>query len=259
MDNENTKQIEAQNTQNTEESEVSKKTSETKSRKQIAKEKNQKRLKTAGIVFGIGIILTIIIRLIEGGKQSEIKSALILYGDTTVGQFVSQNDGDSAVYTGSISALDPASIKDVEGEYISVKEEIEVEDKVYNSDKNKYEKEFRTVSKDSAHCKDICIDDEIADYKVFSSLPEDYKQYRDGKYRYTYRTIPRVVEGSFLIKCKNGKITSIKYYESSDLQGETRDTFNTILILIWLCIIIIDAYFLYGYFKYNKNHKKKKK
>ncbi|MBR4759581.1 MAG: hypothetical protein IK078_05470 [Lachnospiraceae bacterium] len=228
-------------------------------RKERAKAKNKKRLIAAGIIAAVGVVLTIILLIAEKNVQSDIRSARILDDGTTVGQFLEQMDGDTAIYRGSISAVDGAQIYGEDGKYIKIERLIEREREVFNSDKNRWETEYKKISDDKAHSKEIRIDDVTAKYNVFSSLPEERNVEHDGDRRCTYTTIPFEVEGSFLIKSKDGSIASVKYFSSDDMEGETSDTYGIGIFFLWLLIIVIDGYLLYKYNQARGKRKKKQK
>ena len=225
-------------------------------RKEKAKAKNKKRLIAAGIIAAVGVVLTIILLIAEKNVQSNIRSARVLHESMSVGQFLEQMDGDTAIYRGSISAVDGAKINGEDGEYIKIERLIEREREVFNSDKDRWETEYKKISDDKAHSKEIRIDDVTVKYSVFSGLPEDRNVEKEGDRRYTYTTIPYKVEGSFLIKSKDGSIASVKYFSSDDMEGETSDTYGIGIFLLWVLVMGIDGYLLY---KYNQTRGKGKK
>ena len=210
---------------------------------------NEKKSKTiwAIVIPVIGIIITVLIGFAEKSKQGDIASATVL-DSQSVGDFLGENQNGGAIYTGTISAVDSASIRGEDGDYIYIHRKVENEREIYNEETEKYERETTTYSDDSDHCDEIMIDDVVAKYSVFHSLPQYSENHSDGaksnKMITTYTYTPSSVEGTFFIKCKDGEISSAEYYKSADVAGESQKGFGVAKVLIWLAIIAIEIYLI---------------
>lgn len=210
--------------------------------------KGRKSKIVCAIVFPlVGIIITVLIGFAQKSRQSDIASATVL-DSQSVGDFIDENENGTAIYTGAIYALDPVSVRGEREEYIEIRRKVEREEKIYNEETDKYETETTTMSNDSAHCDEIEIDDAIAGYRAFHSLPTETETYSEGansnKIKTTYSYVPAKVEGTFLIKVKNGEISSADYYASTDVEGESRKGFGIVTVLIWLAIIALEIYLI---------------
>lgn len=208
----------------------------------LAKERKGKII--LAIVLPVaGLVLSGIIGAAGASKNSEIASATVLDG-ITVGDFLDENPNGSAIYTGSANAADPVSVKGADGEYISIDVTVEQIRKELNKETDKYEEEITELSHRKDHCEQIELDDMIIVYDVFHRLPEENEVYKEGpesnEFKTTYKYIPRIVDGTFFIKCKDGDIDSIEYYESADVGKESSRTFGLALVIIWLIVIVVE-------------------
>ncbi len=212
----------------------------------IAKERKSKII-WAVVLPVVAIIITLLIGVAEKSKQSDIAAATVL-DSQSVGEFLEENENGTAIYTGVISAVDPVSVKGDDGEYMMIRVKVEQEQKIYDEDADKYVTETTTLSNRSAECDEIEIDDVTADYSVFHSLPQESNSYSEGansnKRKTTVTFIDPTVEGTFLIKCKNGEISSAEYYKTTDVAGESQKGFGIAIVLIWLVIIAIEIFLI---------------
>ncbi len=212
----------------------------------IAKDRKTK-IVCAIVIPVVGIIITVLIGFAQKSRQSDIASATVLESQS-VGDFIDENDNGTAIYTGSIYAVDPVAVKGERDEYIEIRRKVEREEKIYNEETDKYETETTTMSNDSAHCDEIEIDDVTAKYSVFHSLPTKNETFSEGansnKIKTTYSYVTAKVDGTFLIKVKDGEISSADYYESTDVAGESQKGFSIAKVLIWLLIAAIEIYMI---------------
>ncbi len=204
---------------------------------------NKGRIIAAAVVPVIGIAISLAVGFAGKSKQDDISSATVLSGQS-VGQFIEENDNGSAIYTGTVTAVDPAGIRGESGDYIYIHRKIENEQKIYNDETGKYDTEKYTISDDSDSCDEITIDDVSASYNCFHSLPTYSEEHKDGAdsnlMKTSYSYTPASVPGTFFIKVKNGEISSVDYYKSADVAGESRKGFGLAKVLIWLIIIVIE-------------------
>ena len=200
-----------------------------------------KRIIIVIVLFLLGVAATAGLRTFNKMETKDIESATKISGGMTVGSFLNQKEGDRAIYTGSISATDPVSLKGENGQYIKIKLDHERKERVYNNDEDKWETTRRTISKESEKCKELLLDDVKVPYSKVHSLPEEQETERSGDDEYIYTYTPAVVDGTFYIKCKDGDIESVKYFESVDVAGETSKTNTVAIVCVWLILIIISA------------------
>lgn len=216
---------------------------------------NKGRLTIAIVLPAVGLILTVILGLVSSNRQGEIGSATIL-DDMSVGEFLDNTYDGSAIYTGTIYAEDPVTVKWDEGNYIMMRRTIEQEERVPGEEDGKYTFETTTVSDKSKHCERIVIDDVTVDYDAFRDLPkhEDVDTQGSGDIKnitkYTY--ISDGVDGTFYIKCKDGDIKSIEYYLGEDVAGQNSRMFGLAIVLIWLIILAADIFLLVKFFSMKK-------
>lgn len=188
-----------------------------------------------------GVGATAGMNALNNRETQEIEGATKISGGMTVGGFLKDNQGDRAIYTGSISAVDPVSVNGEKEKYIKVKLEVEREEEVYNEDKDKWETTKETVYKETEKCKDLLLDDVNVPLSKVHELPEEHNEEKSGDKTYEYTYIPSVVEGTFYIKCKDGEIDSVKYYKSVDVAGENKKSNLLAIVFIWLILIVIGA------------------
>lgn len=193
------------------------------------------------VLFLLGIALTVGMRAFNKRETEDINSAIKISGGMTVGDFLKEQNGDRAVYTGNITAVNPVTLKDAKDKYIKIKLEVEREEEVYNEDKDKYETTRETVSKESEKCKELILDDVNVPLSKVHELPEEHETEKSGDKTYEYTYTPSVVEGTFYIKSKKGEIESVKYYKSVDVAGENNKTNIMAIVCIWLILIVIGA------------------
>ncbi len=191
------------------------------------------------VMFLSGVAATAGLRTFNSKETKDIENATKISGGMTVGSFLKDGQGDRAIYTGSISAVDPVSVKGENEKYIKVKLEIEREEEVYNEDKDKWETTKETVSKESDKCKDLLLDDVNVPLSKVHELPEEHETEKSGEKIYEYTYTPAVVEGTFYISSKDGKIESVKYFKSVDVAGETNKTNILAIGCIWRVLIVI--------------------
>ncbi len=196
------------------------------------------------VVPVIGVAVTFLLGTLGQNRQNEIASATVL-DSMSIGEFLEKNDNGSAIYTGTIRAVDPVSIREESGEYIMLQRKVEREEKIYNKEADKYEKETRTISNDNDNCSEIEIDDVTVPYRSFRDLPTSTNTYKEGPdsnlTRTTFSYIPSSLDGTFFLKCDNGKVSSAQYYASEDIAGESKRGFGMAKVFIWLVIIVIEA------------------
>ena len=201
------------------------------------------------IVPVIGAALTLLIGTIGNNRQNEIASATVLE-NRSVGDFLGQNDSASAIYTGTVKAVDPVSIIEEHGEYISLHRKVEREEKIYDKDSDKYDTKTKVISDDNDHCSEIEMDDVVIPYSFFHNLPSFSDTRSEGaasnltKTTFTYT--PSEIEGTFFLQCEKGKVTSAQYYGSEDVAGESKRGFVIAKVIIWIIIIGIVIYLILG-------------
>ncbi len=202
-----------------------------------------------------GVIITLLLSSIGKGRQNDIASAEVL-DSTHISEFLEQNESGSAIYTGTIKAADPVRIKSENGEYIEMKRTVEQEQKIYDKESDKYETKTRTISNYHDNCSEIEIDDVTVPYKAFHNLPSYSDTHSEGAANNLTKTTifytPSPIDGTFLLKCENGEISSAQYYESSDAAGESKKEFGAGRIIIWILVIIIEIYLVFGIIKVSK-------
>lgn len=212
----------------------------------MTKERKSKII-CAAVLPVIAIVITILIGFAEKSKQGDIASAKVL-DSMSVGEFLEDNENGTAIYTGQIRAVDPVSVKGIDGEYMMISVKIEQEQKYYDDEAEKYVTDTTTLRNDYDNCDEVEIDDVVASYSVFHSLPQNNKTHSEGansnKRKTTVTSISRIVEGTFLLKCKNGEISSAEYYKSTDVAGESQKGFTIAKVLIWLLIAAIEIYMI---------------
>lgn len=206
--------------------------------------KQRKGKITLAIVLPVaGLVISLILGAVGANKKSELAAATVLDG-ITVGDFLDENPNGSAIYTGSANAADPVSVKGADGEYISIQVTVEQIQKTLNKETDKYEEEVTELSDRRDHCEQIELDDMIIVYDAFHQLPEETEVYKEGpesnEFKTTYKYIPRIVDGTFFIKCKDGDIDSIEYYKSADVGKEAGSTFGLAIVIIWLIVIVVE-------------------
>jgi len=209
----------------------------------LAKERKSKIILAIALPVA-AIVLTLIIGAIGAKKQGDIADATVL-DNMTIGDFLDSEGSGAAIYTGTARAVDPVTDKDEGGEYIKIRRRVEQIQRVRNEKEDKYEEETTELSDRSAHCEEIELDDMIIVYDVFHSLPEVTKSNSEGpesnEFRTEYTYIPSIVEGTFYIKCSNGDVDSIDYYESEDVGQQSKSRFGLVIVLIWLAVIVIEV------------------
>ena len=210
------------------------------------------------VVPVIGIVLTIIISAVGSSRQSELSSATVL--DTmSVGEFLAQNGNGSAIYNGTIRAVNPVSIRQEGGEYIYIRRTVEQVQKIYDKESDKYETQTNTISDDRENCQEIEIDDVVVSYSSVHSLPSygqtDYEGPNSNQFKIDVSYTPATIDGTFFIKCKDGEVSSVQYFESADVSGESKRAFDIAKIIIWIFIIAIEIYLVVDVIKTGKTIK----
>ena len=212
-------------------------------RKAQLQKDNKGRIIGAVITAVIGLALTVILGAVGKAKQGEIASASVL-DDMSVAEFVDDTDNGAAIYTGTVTAVDPVTVKGEDGAYIMIRRKVEQERKIYDEEEDKYEYEYETLSDRSATCEKIDIDEVIASYDDFHSLPRKEEVYTEGakddQRKTTYTYIPESVDGTFFIKVEDGEISSVEYYRSEDVSKESSAGFGLAIVLIWIAVIVIE-------------------
>lgn len=216
---------------------------------------NRSRLTAAIVLPVIGLILTVILGFVASRRQTEIGAATVLE-DMSVGEFIEENDEGAAIYTGAIYATDPVKIKGDDNEYILMRRVVEQEEKVYGDNDDDYKLETTVVSDKSKHSDEIQIDDVIVDYDAFHSLPKKEETDSAGsgdvrnitKYTFIYDGL----EGTYFIKCKGGKITSVEYFSGEDVAGQSSAMFGLAIVILWLIILAADIFLLVKFFSIKK-------
>ncbi len=204
------------------------------------KDDNKGRIKAAIIIPVIAIVVSVIIFAVGKSKDSDIQSATVLNG-MSVSSFVSGSPDGFAIYTGKASAVEPERLYDSDKGYIMVKREVTEVEKVYDKEKDKYDNVEKTLNTESLHCREIALDDVTVPYDVFHTLPSKHEVENEGNRKYTYDYIPESVEGTYFIKCKGGKITSVEYYSGENVALQNSSVFVAILVIIWVIVIVAEV------------------
>ena len=174
----------------------------------------------------------------------------------SIGDFLAENGNGAAIYSGTIRAVDPVSIRQESGEYIMASRKVEQEETTYDKEKDKYETDTRTISDDYDYCHEIEIDDVTLPYKKFHSLPEytntSSEGARNNLRKTTFSYTPSSLEGTFFLKCRNGGVASVQYYDSPDVAGENRKGFSMARLLICIAVIVIEAVIICSIVKTSK-------
>ena len=93
-------------------------------------------------------------------------------------------------------------------------------------------------------------------YRSFHGLPlyeDTQSEGADSNLRKTtFSYIPASVDGTFFLKCKNGEVNSVQYFESEDIAGESKKAFDMARIIIWAVIVAIEIYLVYSIIKTSK-------
>lgn len=223
------------------------------------REKQIKSRKTQIIVLIvipiIGAALTFLLITVGKSRQNDIEAATVL-DSMSIGEFLEKNESGSAIYSGTIKAVDPAFVKGKSGDYIMAHIKVEREEKTYNEETKKYDSNTTTLSDDSDTCEEIEIDDVTVPYKAFHELPIYTNTKSEGPDSNleitTFSFTPEEVEGTFFLKCDKGKVSSARYYGSEDVAGESRKVFNMAKILIWVTIIVIEICLVFSIIKKSK-------
>nr|WP_316617984.1 hypothetical protein [uncultured Ruminococcus sp.] len=200
-----------------------------------------KKILVVIVLFLLGMASTAGMRAFNKRETADIDSATKISGGMTVGSFLKGQEGERAIYTGSISAVDPVTVEDAKDKYIKIRLEVEREEEVYNEDKDKYETTRETVSIEEHDCEELLLDDVNVPFSKVHELPKEHETEKSGDKTYEYTYTPSVVEGTFYIKSKKGEIESVKYYKSVDVAGENNKTNIMAIVCIWLILILIGA------------------
>ena len=205
-----------------------------------------------------GVVLTLLLGVIGKSRQTELESATVL-DQMSVGEFLAQNKNGTAVYTGSIKAVDPVISSEEGGEYIRYRRTIEHVEKIYDEENDKYDTYTTTISDDSDQCNEIEIDDVVIPYSSFHDLPSYTDTESEGASSNQFRTefsyVPSIVDGTFFLKCKDGKVSSADYFKSADIAGESKSAFNVARIIIWLLVIAVEIFLVFDVIKTTKTIK----
>ena len=200
-------------------------------------------------------MLTLLLNAMGNSRQTELGSATKL-DSMSVGEFLAQNENGSAIYTGTIKAVDPVSIRQESGEYISLHRKVEQVEKIYDKEKDKYETDTKTISDKRGNCDEIEIDGVVVRYSSFHDLPSYEQTDSEGAdsnlRKTTFSYTPASVDGTFFLKCKNGEVYSVQYFKSEDIAGESKKAFDIARIIIWAVIIVIEIYLIYDIIKTSK-------
>lgn len=212
-------------------------------RKAQLQKDNKGRIIGIVVTAVIGLVLTVILGAVGKAKQGDIAAATVL-DDMSVADFVDDTGNGAAIYTGTVTAVEPVTVKGEDGAYIMIRRKVEQEQKIYNEEEDKYEYEEETISDRSASCEEIEIDDAVVSYDDFHSLPREEEVYTEGadnnRMKTTYTYIPESVDGTFFIKIKDGEISSVEYYKSEDVSKESSAGFGLAIVLIWIAVIVIE-------------------
>ena len=207
------------------------------------------------VVPVIGVLISLLLGTIGKNVQNEIASATVL-GSMSISDFIEKNENGSAIYTGTIKAVDPVSSMAEDGEYIDLKRKVEKEEKVYDEKADKYETNTRTISDERDNCSEIEIDGVVVPYSAFHDLPSYSKNTSEGAAgnltKTTFSYTPSQVDGTFFLKCENGKISSARYYETADVAGESKKGFGMAKIIIWIIVIVIEIILVFGIIRSSK-------
>lgn len=220
--------------------------------------KRKSRIVFLAVVPVVGVALTLVLGFVGDSRQNELKSATVL-DKKTVGEFLDEEQNGKAIYTGTIKAVDPVSIREENGEYIELRRTVERVEKTYDEEEDKYDTKTETISNDMDHCDEIEMDDVVVKYTAFHGLPTYGDTKTEGadsnqlKTKFSY--VPSKVEGTFFLKCKNGEVSSAQYFESTDIAGESKKGFNLARIIIWVLLIAIEVFLVYDIIKTSKTIK----
>ena len=221
--------------------------------KQIKSRKS--KIISLAVVPVAGLVLTLILGAVGSSRQSELESATVL-DRMTISEFLGENPNGSAVYTGQIKAVDPAISLEEGGEYIEYRRTVEQVVKIYDEEKDKYDTQTTTVSNDSDSCSKIEISDVVVRHNSFHGLPTYGDTRSEGadsnQFKTDFSYVPARLEGTFYIKCKDGEVSSVQYFESSDISGESQRGFATARIIIWILIAGIEIFLVYDVIKTSK-------
>ena len=196
------------------------------------KKKNKNRKLAAIITPIVCALLTIILFLAGDSSIEDIKKATRIEDGKTVGGFINAGDGSHAIYTGSVSAVDPVYREDLGGIYYqyTVNETTEK----WDSDEEKWIEKTKTVSDEKKHCRELQMDDVVIPYSVAKSLPVDMKHKKREDRDYYYKETPKTVDGTFLIEVKDGAVRSAKFYDSEDVAGKVKGAYSGWIVFIWI-------------------------
>ncbi|ETP73826.1 hypothetical protein UYO_0080 [Lachnospiraceae bacterium JC7] len=224
-------------------------------RKNRQKQINKRKSKFVSLIALpiIGVALTLFLGLLGDTRQNELATATVL-DSMSIGEFLKKNWNGSAIYTGTIKAVDPVSIIEESGEYIELRRTVERIEKI--TEKDKTETQTSTISDDSLSCDEISIDDVIAPYRIFHDLPSYGNTSSEGPDSNLVKTdfsyVPSTVEGTFFLKCKDGVINSAQYFKSTDVAGESQNAFTLGRTLLWIIIVGLEIYFIFDIIKTTK-------
>ena len=192
----------------------------------------------------VGVAITLLLGGIGKSVESEIAEATVL-DSMSIGEFLEQNETGAAIYTGGIKAVDPVACEYEDGEYIYFDRKVEQETKIYDKKADEYQTETTLISSDGDYSGEIAIDDVVLPYDVFHGLPVKTRTSTEGAksnlYKTTFRYTPRIVDGTFYLKCKNNEVNSARYYESADVAGEVGSGFGTARVIMWILIIGVSS------------------
>ncbi|MCR5687614.1 MAG: hypothetical protein K6G58_06295 [Lachnospiraceae bacterium] len=206
----------------------------------------------------VGVAISLLLSGAGKIKQTEISEATVL-DSMSIGEFLEQNANGSAIYTGDIKAVDPAICSEESGEYISFHHTIKQEITIYDEKSEKYETETTTISDESDSCPKIEIDNIIVPTGRFHDLPVYSKTRSEGaasnQFKTNFSYTPAHLEGTFFLKCKNGEVASVRYYESADVAGEINNRFSIARVIMWIFIIGIEVFLVIDIIKTSKTIK----
>lgn len=201
----------------------------------------------------IGVAITLFLGVLGDTRQNELASATVL-DSMSVGEFLEKNRDGSAIYTGTIKAVDPVSSMEESGEYIEYRRKVERIEKI--TEKDKTETKSSTISDDRDSCDDIAMDDVIVKHRAFQDLPSYGQTSSEGPDSNLVKTdfsyVPSSLEGTFFLKCKNGEVSSAQYFKSEDIAGESKKAFDLGRGLLWIIVIGLEIYFIVDVIKITK-------
>ena len=64
--------------------------------------------------------------------------------------------------------------------------------------------------------------------------------------------VPARVDGTFFIKCKDREVSSVQYFQSTDVAGESSRLFGIARVIIWLVVIALEIYLVVDVIKTTK-------